>query len=230
MNITERAFSANTIRPRPGCHISENQELAAVITSWGQSSLSTQAVFEDLESRYSFFSEDMESTRPFPIMQNLSIPENDMRTAIIQVNQDIYNKMNEEEYSIGFELFFVTIKRNICAFSQLGCPIVLIDRPSQALCLTSSSLVLDGSLLFSSQGCQSPLPVQLMGVHEDVSTSSCCFRFNKGDRLILLSRSYVPPSWLSVKREERTIEHLSRLASQDNPQIPFWLGILDLTD
>lgn len=229
MNITERAFLAKTIRPRPGCHISGNQELAAVITSWGQSSLSTQTVFEDLESRYSFFSEDEESTRPFPILQNLSVPENDMRTSIIQVNQDIYSKINEEEYSIGFELFFVAIKGNICAFSQVGCPIVLIDRPSQSLCL-AGSVTIDSSLLLAGQSCQSPLPVQLMGVHEDVSISSCCFRFNKGDRLILLSRSCVPPSWLSVKREERTIEHLSRLASQDNPKIPFWLGILDLTD
>ena len=229
MHITERAFSTKNFRPRPGCHISSDHKLAAVITPWGQSSLSTEVVFEDLESRYSFFSEDTESTRPFPIMQNLSVPENDIRTALIQTNQSIYSKVNEEEYSTGFELLFITIKGNVCAFSQVGCPIVFIDRPHQSLTVVGS-LATDSASLFNSQEYQSPLPVQLMGVHEDVSISSGYFRFNQGDRLILLSRSYIPPSWLSVKRVERTIEHLSRLASQDNPRIPFWLGILDLTD
>ncbi len=229
MNITERAFSAKTFRPRPECHVSSNQKLAAVITPWGQSSLSTETVFEDLESRYSFFSEDTESTRPFPIMQNLSVPENDIRTTLIQVNQNIYSKINEEEYSTGFELFFVAIKGHVCVFSQVGCPIVLIDRPHQPLTL-AGLLAIDGSALFNNREYQSPLPMQLMGVHEDVSISSGYFRFNQGDRLILLNRNYVPPAWLLVKREERTLEHLSHLASQDNPQIPFWLGILNLTD
>ena len=229
MHITERAFSTKNFRPKPGCHISSNHKLAAVITPWGQSSLSTEVVFEDLESRYSFFSEDLESTRPFPIMQNLSVPENDIRTALVQVNQSIYHKINEEEYSTGFEVFCAVVTGNVCAFSQVGCPIVLIDRPHQSLSLVGS-LATEGSSLFNSQEYQSPLPMQLMGVHEDVSISSRYFRFNQGDRLILLSRNYVPPSWLSVKRAERTIEHLSRLASQNNPRIPFWLGILDLTD
>ena len=227
MQITERAFSAKTFRPKPGCHISENQELAAVITPWGQSSLSTAAVFEDLESRYSFFSEDLESTRPFPLLQNLSVPENDVRTAIIQVNQGIYHKINEEEYSTGFELFCAAITGNVCVFSQVGCPVVLIDKPQHSLCLVGS-LMTDRASLCNSKEHQPSLPVQLLGVHEDVSITSGYFEFSKGDRLILLSRSYVPPAWLSVKREERTIEYLSRLASRDNPQIPFWLGILTL--
>ena len=229
MQITERTFSTKNFRPKPGCHISSNHKLAAVITPWGQSSVSTEMVFEDLESRYSFFSEDTESTRPFPIMQNLSMPENDVRTALIQVNQSIYHKINEEEYSTGFELFCAVVVGNVCAFSQVGCPIVLIDRSQQPLCLTGS-LMTDSSSLFNSKEYQPPLPVQLVGVHEDISITSGYFGFNKGDRLILLSRSYVPPSWLSVKKEERTIEHLSRLASQDNPNMPFWIGILDLTD
>ena len=225
MKFTERAFSAKSFRPRPGCYVSASQKFSAVITPWGQGELSTEQVFEELESQYSILSEDAESTRLSPVLQSLSQAENDIRTAVMSVNQNIYNKVNEEDYSTGFELFALSRQDSVCSFSQIGCPIVLLDRPHQPLCLIGSAPAEAGR---QNSKTFSPLPVQLMGLHEDAPLSFTSFPCQKGDRLILLSRAYVPPAWFAVKKDQRKLKHLSKLAVQDNPLMPFWLGLLDL--
>ena len=225
MKILERSFLAKDFRPRPACYISENQRSAAVLTSWGQGALSTDTVFEEMEEQFNLFSEDSDSTRPHQyIMAGLSTLENDIRTAVLHANKSIYAKINQEEFCTGFELFFAGFKEGVCAFVQAGQPSVLLDRskgPLQSVGLTADWSVLGDQLNLP------PLPFRLLGLYEDLALQPYYFRLQKGDRLILLNRTYVPPAWLSVKREERNLENLSRLAVKDNPDTPFWIGLLD---
>ena len=228
MQIKERAFSGQAFRPKPHSYLSSNKKLLTVITPWGQEATTPQTVFESLESLYSRLSEDKESTHPFPKMMNLTPTQNDMRTAVLQTHQDIFNNINQEEYAMGFELFFVTIVENILSFIQIGQPFVLIDRPHYPL--QSIGQVMDTSLNnFTQNKILPPLPYQLMGIHSDISFSSFFFRFHPQDRLILLSRNTLPASWFSLKREERTLDNLSQKVAKDNPHTPFWLSIVDLT-
>ena len=228
MNIQERSFSGKTFRPIPKSHLSANKKLITVITPWGQEATSTKEVFESIETQYSLLSEDMESTHPFPKMMSLTPTENNMRTAVIQTNQNIFNNINQEEYSMGFELLFATIVDNIFTFIQIGQPLILIDRPHQPLC--SIGQIIDPSLnvLKSKNTINTPLPHQLLGIHEDISFHPLFFRFQPEDRLILLNRNTIPTNWFTLKREERTLDNLSQQAATDNPTAPFWLAILKL--
>lgn len=228
MNIQERSFSGKIFRPTPKCYLSSNKKLITVITPWGQEAASTQDVFENIENQYSFLEEDIESTHPFPKMMSLTSTENNMRTAIIQTNQNIFNNINQNEYAMGFELFFGTIVKNALTFVQIGQPLILIDRPQQNL--HSIGHVIDPSLSISKNksALNAPLPYQLLGIHEDISFHPYFFRFHSEDRLILLNRNAIPTSWFKLKREERTLDHLSQQAAEDNPHTPFWLAILEL--
>ena len=229
MQIQERSFSGKIFRPKPQCYFSSNKKLLTALTPWGQEATDPKDVFENLESLYSRLSEDKESTHPFPKLLSLSTIQNNMRTSVIQVNQDIFNSVNQEEYAMGFELCFIAIVENIVAFIQIGQPVILLDRPGYSL--NSLGQVMDISLNnFVQDHPLPPLPHQLMGIHSDISFSSFFFRFHPEDRLVLLSRSHIPAVWFSLKRKERTLDQLSQTAVQENPHSPFWLSIVDLID
>lgn len=226
MKIQERSFSGKIFRPIPKCYLSSNKKLITIITPWGQEAVSTKEVFENIETQYSSLSEDIESTHPFPKMMSLTPTENNMRTAVIQTNQNIFNTINQEEYAMGFELFFATIVDNIFTFIQIGQPFILIDRPHQYL--HSIGQVIDPTLAVSKNKTTAPLPYQLLGIHEDISFHPFFFRFKPEDKLILLNRSAIPANWFKLKREERTLDKLSQQAAEDNPSVPFWLSIIQL--
>ena len=227
MQIKERAFSGKIFRPKPHPYLSSNKELLTVITPWGQEAITPENVFESLESLYSRLSEDKESTHPFPKLTSLNPTQNNMRTAILQTQEDIFNNINQEEYAMGFELFFATTVDNILTWTQIGQPFLFIDRPSLGLQSIGQTMDMSLNLWTNLDRVLPPLPYQLMGIQSDLSFSSFCFRFHPEDKLILLSRSAIPTSWFGLKKEERTLDNLSQKAAEDNPHIPFWLAIVD---
>ena len=153
-----------------------------------------------------------------------------MRTTVIQINQNIFDKINQDEYAMGFEIFFATIVENVFTFIQIGQPVVLIDQPHQGLSIIGQTLPPPLSHKIDKKTPHPPLPYQLLGINEDISFHPFFFRFQPGDRLILLNRDAIPPKWFYLKREERTVDKLSQLAAEDKPHTPFWLGIIDLID
>jgi len=232
MTLQERSFMGKIFHPKPKCYLSSNKKLIAVITPWGQEAIDTKEVFEEIENQYSLLSKDKEKTRPFDILTHLTEIENDMRTTIIQVNQNIFNSSNKDEYSIGFELLFGVVSENTFTFIQVGNPLLLIDKPHQDL--QSLGVVMDSSLrrhtnTLQQLGAVPPLPYQLLGVYEDISVHSYFIRFHPQDRVIFLSRNNIPSNWFRVKRENRTLDYLSAKAGEINPNLPFWLGILQLS-
>ena len=183
-----------------------------------------------METQYNFLSEDKESTHPFPKLMSLTFIENDMRTTVIQINQNIFDKINQHEYAMGFELFFATVMGNVLTFIQIGQPMVLIDQPHQYLRSIGHTVTPPVHYKTDKKNSPPPLPCQLLGIYEDISFHPSFFRFQSEDRLILLNRDRVPAKWFYLKREERTVDKLSQLAAEDNPYMPFWLGIIDLMD
>ncbi|MYE07702.1 MAG: hypothetical protein F4X95_03000 [Oligoflexia bacterium] len=230
MKIQERSFSGKIFRPKPKCYLSSNKKLMTAITPWGQEAANTQDLFESMETQYNFLSEDKESTHPFPKLMSLTPIENDMRTTVIQINQNIFDKINQDEYAMGFELFFATVVGNVFTFIQIGQPVVLIDRPHQGLRIIGQTATPPLSHKTNKKMPHPPLPYQLLGVNEDISFHPFFFRFQPEDRLILLNRDTIPAKWFYLKREERTVDKLSQLAAEDQPYMPFWLGIIDLMD
>lgn len=227
MKIQERSFAGKTFRPKPACYISSHKKLITVITPWGQEATNPSDLFENLETQYNLFAEDKESTHPFPKKLSLTSTENDMRTAVIQTNEKIFNDINQNEYSMGFELLFATLSANIFTVIQIGKPLILIDRPHQFLQSIGQIITPSLSIPLKNNPTSPPLPYQLLGIHEDISFYPFFFRLHHQDRLILLNRDTIPAKWFKLKREERTLNGLSQSAAEENPHTPFWVAILE---
>jgi len=161
-------------------------------------------------------------------MMSLTPTENNMRTTVMQVNNNIFHHINQNEYAMGLELFFATIVEHIFTFIQIGQPFILIDRPHQYLRNIGHVLAPSLDTPTNKNAASPPLPHHLLGVHEDISLHSFFFRFQPTDHLILLNRNTIPTGWFHLKREERTLDNLSQKAAEDNPLTPFWLAIVQL--
>ena len=227
MRLQERSFSGKTFRPKPDWYSSSDNKVLMALTHWGTETGNTKEIFEEIESLYCSLSEDRESTHPFPKLMSLNPIENNMRTAVTQANQTIYDRLNQETYSTGFELFFATLEKDIMTIIQIGHPIILVDSLHQTLRVVGQVTDLNFGAKKNKQTLASPLPYQLLGTHEDILFYTFRFRFRPEDRLILLNRNSIPSNWFNCAKKDRTLEKLSTLATEDNPLIPFWMAITE---
>ena len=228
----ERSFAGKIFCPGSNCFLSSDKKIFAVITSWGANNLSPKETFEELESQYNDFADYEEKTIFMPKMMSLSSIENNIRSSVIQVNQNIYNRINKEEYTQGFELFFAIIKDEVCTFIQIGRPMVLLNREKYPLTMIGQSggWFLPQSTAQNNLTHYAPLPSQLLGMYEDISCHPTRCKLSTGDQLIFLNRLLIPTTWFNTKQKERTLDHLSQMTAEDSPETPFWLSFTCISD
>ncbi len=211
----ELCLSGKMFRPRPECFLSSDKKLLAVITSWGEEQVSLKDVFEHLDSHYNALDKDSEQTRFTPFIEGLTLVENNMRSAVLKLNETIYNEVNKEEYMQGFELLFVVIQNQVCTLIQIGCPLILIDGASGGDLRPVGSSVNHLWSFFPDEFKMAPLPSQLLGMYDNISFHPVSFRFLQNDRFILLNRHSIPHAWFRTQPDERTIEQLHKLCAED---------------
>ncbi len=153
---------------------------------------------------------------------------NDLRIAIKLANDTIYNEDNKSEYTSGIELFVLAKQPHQIVWAQIGYPYLFLDRPERNLISMGSQLDLSSEFT-KDRHTLAPLPAKLLGVETSSDFTVETFKPSARDRMILISRSGVPPEVFSISAKDRTVDGLSRIMSNDNSQLPFWLGILDLT-
>lgn len=225
MKLEHRCFSGKNFRPEPEVLVNEELQMFAIVTPWGPT-FQTKQVLEFLVQNYEKFSADKEKTSIYSKLQSLSEEENVLRSLLLSCNEWIFNEQNRgKEYSFGYELVCGNFKNGKLIFLQAGHPFIYLDRPE--ISLQSLGHVLDFSGLFSVEGRRlPPLPSTLMGVHPDTHFSVFSFPVAQEDRLIFVSRDFVPGSILETPRQNRTLDHFSSVLTEENEESPFWLGIL----
>ena len=225
MELKHRCFSGKTFRPKPEILINEDLQMFAVITPWGPA-FQTKKVLEFLVQNYENFSIDEEKTNIYSKLQSLSPEENVLRSLLLACNEWIFNEQNKgKEYNFGYELVCGNLKNGKLIFLQAGQPFIYLDRPE--IPLQSLGHVLDFSGLFSKNGKRlPPLPSTLMGIHPDTNFSVFSFPVDQTDRLIFISRDFVPGSILETPRKDRNIDHFLSVLTDENEESPLWLGIL----
>lgn len=226
MTFSERSYSGKLFRPRPEIHNDENHRLLIVATPWGPRSSAKRAI-KIIQDYFLSALEDKESTAPFARIACLSPLANNLRIAVKLANDAIYSSENKNEYLSGIELFVVAQNHSEVVWVQVGYPYVLLDRPQKSLIPFGS--MQDLSVEFSTRAENlPPLPNKLLGVdaYSDFAVES--FRPSQHDRFILISRSHVPNQFFKLSPGERQLDNLSHILSQDDPEMPFWLGLYDL--
>ena len=225
MKLEHRCFSGKTFRPLPEILINEDLQMFAIATPWGPR-FQAKKILEILVQNYESFCVDREKTSIYQNLSSLSEEENALRALLLFCNEWIFNEQNRgKEYNFGYELICGNFKNGKLTFVQAGHPSIYLDRSD--LPLQSLGHVLDFSALFSQSDQRlPPLPSTLIGIYSDSHFPVFSFPVIPEDRLIFISRDFIQGSVLNIPRSNRNLDHLSSVLTEENEEIPFWLGIL----
>jgi hypothetical protein len=200
--------------------------VTAIATPWGQRDLAKDIL--DLINEYvSATFQDQEATSPFDKWTCLSPVANSVRISMLLSNDSLYRTANSREYKTGLELFVGAHAHNEFVWGQVGCPHILLIRNHRPLVALNSQPDLSFEMS-SGPIVLPPLPRNLLGVHSQLNVNIGSFRPQNGDRLLLLSRAYVPVNLFTDNLIDKNLEDMTQLVAKDNPTMPFWIGILDL--
>ena len=228
MNLKYQAFGGNTnFRPQPEILIDKELQMFAIITPWGPRS-QVKNLMDYIVQNYTSLQSDTEITAIFPKLASMSKEENQLRSLILSCNQWIYEEQNkEEDYNFAYEMVCGTYSNNQILFAQIGHPFIYLDKKQIPLQALGHVLDLAGGFSRIDKRLP-PLPSQLIGLYPDTHFSIFKVPVSETDRLLFISRSFVPATILELPKKERTLENISMNLSKDNKDMPFWLGILDL--
>ncbi|MCB0365702.1 MAG: hypothetical protein H6624_18760 [Bdellovibrionaceae bacterium] len=225
MNLQERSYNGQFTRPRPEVHVEEHASLVIIATPWGNRSGARRAI-QSITEFFLAAKDDVEVTSPFQKLTCLSPMANNLRVAVMLANDIVYQEENRSEYLSGLELFVGAKDGNEFSFIQVGHPQIFLDRPGADL-ITTGCLT-DLALDFSPKRKKfAPLPNTLLGVHSTTAPTIRTLRIGEGDRVVLLSHSWVPTPFFSLERGKRNLDSLSSVLANQAPDEPYWLGYLE---
>ena len=228
MKLDFRCFGGKTFRPQPKTLVNNDLGGFSIVTPWGPQFQAKQ-VAETLMQNYEIFSSDKEITSVHKNLSCLSLEENLLRRSVLASNEQVHKNQNRgKDYAIGYEVVCGIQDKNQILFSQIGHPAIYLDRPGTTLQPLGHILDLSGGHSRLSKRLP-PLPSQLFGIYADIHCSIFRIPLLSQDRLIFISRAFIPIEILNVKKENRTLEHFSLLLSKNDPSMPFWLGFLDFS-
>lgn len=225
MIFLQRSYGGKIFRPKPMVEFSPENGYLLICTPWGAPS-GAHRVLTSVRDYFLSVRSDHESTSPFDRLSCLSSLANDLRISVKLANDIIYNEDNRTEYQAGFELFCLVTENGEAAWTHIGLPSVLLDRPNSSLIPLSNTSDLSTEFSPARQSL-APLPAKLLGVENSSDFETHSLRFQKGESLVLLSRSFLPGSLFALDYGSRSIEHISRVCSEDDPHLPFWTGVLN---
>ena len=225
MHFEERSYSGESTRPRPECYFSESEQLLIVATPWGAQS-SAQRAIEKIKEFVLTTREDNEITFPFERLTSLSTAANNVRIGALLANDSLYRNENKHEINAGVEVAVIYVKDQECVWLHVGQPSLFLDRPATSI--TPISTEMDLSFEMAQGGDRlPPLPSKLLGLDSNLNFSVGSFRRQPEDKIILLSRTNLPTE-IYYQAQGQTLEQLTQTLAHGEPQMPFWLGMLQL--
>lgn len=223
MKLEHRSYRGKSYRPSPLVHSEPDGSLTLIITPWGQPSTAERA--RDVVADFILSSRnDQEATSPFQKMTCLTPLANNVRVAMMLLNDTLYREENRDEYMDGVEVLVCARHESEITIAQVGQPHIFLSRkglPLQTLGVGTDM----SSEMSQAPELLSPLPHSLIGLYSTSNFSIQSFRINSGDQLIFLARSHFPQEFLKMASHSRNIDQLSRALSHEHPDIPFWLAV-----
>lgn len=223
MILESRSYGGKLFRPTPVVFNDESSGVSLVATPWGTRESARRTV-EMISELFTTLERDQEATTPYQRLPSLSPVGNNLRTGILMANEFVYGTFNKDEYRTGLEIFAGVRRGNEFTWSVVGMPHTILLRkgkPCFPLALTT-----DLAFDMSKEGELPPLPGRFLGVDKSIDAQIMSLRTEPGDRLLLLSRSYLPPVLLTRKSDDMNIEETIRVCAQDHASMPAWVGLL----
>lgn len=222
LKLTHRSYPGRSYRPTP--HVEQSKLLISIITPWNSKRIEAQKLAQSFADHYNSISSDIDKTRMQKPKPFLSDTEDAIYSICNLLNEEIFYKLNKDKIESGFEACFIIETVNEIIFAGIGHPHIYLDRknlPLHPISLSSSTNDLESALNLD------PLPQHLLGVYDEAPISISSIQKKEHDRFILVNRNYLPASFIGST--SKSLENLGDLLAQDNQNLPFWLGLVQIS-
>ena len=224
MNVAEKIYPGNVPRPTPLVINDQEAGLLLIATPWGGRAQVEKAM-KMLFDYYVLSKTDNEATSPLPRLPGLTPAANSLRIGTLLANENIYEQCNKNEFSQASELLAISKVDRELIWIQAGQPHLFLFRNGNLLPL---SISVDLSVDFNST---IPLPGKLLGIDRQVEIETKSINVQPGDRIIVLSRTSVPLSLLTLDlgqtKEDELCSALFNVVVRTDPAQPFWIAVID---
>lgn len=226
MKLVERSYSTKMLRPRPLIHLEDDGSLVVIATSWGQPEHGQRAL-DEVVKYVSAAKSDVEVTSPFEFLACVPDEVNYVRTALLLANDLLYRGENKMEYFSGVEILAMFRRGNMLAWAQVGNPSIFAQRTGTRL--QPLQMGLDLSTEFNTQDkTLPPMPTELLGLEPSCNIQCGHSLLNAGEQVVLLSASSIANALLTREPGKFDLNIITQRMIQENPDAPFWLGLIDL--
>lgn len=222
MKFESHIYSSKQYRPKPIYHFNEKAGLLITLTPWG-SRQKIEPLLQNISDFIATYINDPEATTPFQRLAHLSLEANALNTAALVASKNLYTSLNESELHGGFELSALVIKDQVLTWIQSGHPHIILDRNNKSL--LPLHIEVDFSSEFEEQNKLSPLPSHLLGVSESPYLNWGRMKLQPEDKIILLSRSWIPSELYQLRSADRSLNKIVNLIVNNDSEQPFWLGL-----
>lgn len=222
MKWSERSFNTVHFRPRPQIHVEDDQSLILIGTCWGNSQV-TQRVFDVSLKYIQAARSDLEVTSPFEFLPHLTNEANALRVGALLANENIFRSENKAEYNTVIEFVALSFKDQQLSWVQSGYPNLFLKRKN----LPIEALSVGADLSYEMNQLQDPLPSAGLGLEREIQLSSGSFRLQSEDQIIVLSRSLGLQN-IHLDSEEVSLQSMSAQLAAQQPQLPYWLGLIQI--
>lgn len=219
MKSSQRSYSGPSFRPTPTVHFDASLNLLLIATSWGQAQ-SAKVVIDKI-TEFLNKTEDPDATVIRSRDSVTGTLDQKLKAAVLSANRTIFEIENSQKYESAVELVAIMINKNTLFWVQVGCPHILLK--SSPYSLEPISYFPDWSIQLNQK---SPLLVSGLGLQSQVNLNSGSYRFVSGQEIFLISRSQLPGVLYSS--HDLTVEGLSRILIDDNPDSAFWISQIQL--
>ena len=225
MQLTERSYGGKIFRPRPRIFLSDDKNLLVIATPWGPRRMA-DVFLERIAGEAQNPLSDPDLTILSTSNDIFNERENRLRLGLLNLHDDLREEFNSETLTSGLEILCLLRTHNKLCWFQVGAPFVGLVRDSHHLPLYHPvDLSFDHS---TADKILPPLPRNLFGFSSFSSLEQGHFMQKPGDRLLLISRSYVPQAVFSLPGEEMSLDSVTQLLAKDHEDQPFWLGLINL--
>lgn len=226
MKLVERSYSTKMLRPRPLIHSEDDGSLVVIATSWGQPEHGQRAL-DEVVKYVSAAKSDVEVTSPFEFLACVPDEVNYVRTALLLANDLLYRGENKMEYFSGIEILAMFRRGNMLAWAQVGNPSIFAQRTGKRL--QPLQMGLDLSTEFNTQDkTLPPMPTELLGLEPSCNIQCGHSTVKAGEQVVLLSASSIANALLTREPGKFDLNIITQKMIQENPEAPFWLGLIDL--
>ncbi len=225
IKLTERSYGGKKFRPQTVVDFEPSSNLLICVTPWGRPEIADK-VIQSIKSFVIMAKEDTEMTVMYSRKENLQKIGNVLRMSVIQSSEKIFKEYNSDEYVTGFEVFAGIQDGPQWTYISCGQPSFVVKRSHIGLVPLSQSV--DMNVLNSKALIQDPLPNQLLGIGQHPPIQFGSLRLKESDQYALVSRTYLPNEFYQLEGDEFNPENIARTLANENQDVPFWLGFLEL--